>query len=67
MSYHGYAPGYAQLIDSPTAFQITPMQIDTWNRPADIIFLKHGRSILRQSSNPVCGFSMMEQVRLWAV
>ena len=32
MSYHGYAPGYAQVIDSPTAFQITPMQIDTWNR-----------------------------------
>ena len=32
MSYHGYAPGFAQLIDSPTAFQITPMQIDTWNR-----------------------------------
>ena len=29
--------------------------------------LKHDRSILRQSSNPVCGFSMMEQVRLRAV
>lgn len=31
-SFHGYAPGFAQLIDSPTNFQITPMQIDTWNR-----------------------------------
>eukprot|EP00931_Biecheleriopsis_adriatica_P039550 TRINITY_DN22616_c0_g1_i2.p1 TRINITY_DN22616_c0_g1~~TRINITY_DN22616_c0_g1_i2.p1 ORF type:complete len:480 (-),score=77.41 TRINITY_DN22616_c0_g1_i2:82-1521(-) len=31
-SFHGYAPGYAQLIDSPTQFQITPMQIDTWHR-----------------------------------
>ena len=33
----------------------------------DILLLKHARSILRQSSNPVCGFSMMEQVRLCAV
>ena len=32
MSYHGYAPGYAQVIDSPTSIQITPMQIDTRNR-----------------------------------
>ena len=31
-SFHGFAPGYAQVIDSPTEFQITPMQIDTWNR-----------------------------------
>jgi hypothetical protein len=30
--FHGYAPGYAQIIESPTQFQITPMQIDTWNR-----------------------------------
>ena len=27
-----YAPGYAQVIDSPEHFQITPMSIDTWNR-----------------------------------
>ena len=27
-----YAPGYAQVIESPQQFQITPMQIDTWNR-----------------------------------
>ena len=29
----------------------------------DILFLKHGSSILRQSSNPVFGYSMIEQVR----
>ena len=33
----------------------------------DVLFLKHECSILRQSSNPVCGFAMMEQVRLCAV
>ena len=32
LSYHGYAPGFAQVIQSPRQFQITPMQIDTWNR-----------------------------------
>merc|ERR1712142_280236 len=31
-SYHGYPRGMAQLIDSPTAFHIQPMQIDTKNR-----------------------------------
>jgi len=31
-SFHGYAPGFAQVIESPRKFQITPMQIDTWNR-----------------------------------
>lgn len=31
-SFHGYAPGFAQVIKSPHSFQITPMQIDTWNR-----------------------------------
>ena len=31
-SFHGYAPGFAQIIQSPHTFQITPMQIDTWNR-----------------------------------
>lgn len=31
-SFHGYAPGYVQVIQSPTQIQITPMQIDTWNR-----------------------------------
>ena len=34
---------------------------------ADILFLKHASSIFRHSSNPVCGSSIMEQVRLCAV
>ena len=40
-SFHGYPEGYAQLLESPTMWHITPMQIDTRNRdcgvsPADI-------------------------------
>ena len=31
---------------------------------AEVLALKHESKIFRQSSNPVCGFSMMEQVRL---
>ena len=31
-SFHGYAPGYVQVIESPEKYQFTPMQIDTWNR-----------------------------------
>merc|ERR1711871_1223866 len=31
-TYHGFPPGYALVVDSPTAWQVTPMQIDTWNR-----------------------------------
>ena len=31
-SFHGYPAGMAQLVDSPTAFRIQPMQIDTKNR-----------------------------------
>ena len=31
-SFHGYPAGMAQLIDSPNAFHIQPMQIDTKNR-----------------------------------
>jgi len=31
-SFHGYPDGYAQLIDSPTLWHVTPMQIDTRNR-----------------------------------
>ncbi|CAE7783457.1 unnamed protein product [Symbiodinium sp. CCMP2592] len=31
-SFHGYAPGFVQVVESPTQIQITPMQIDTWNR-----------------------------------
>eukprot|EP00957_Ditylum_brightwellii_P155755 11858239-Ditylum_brightwellii.AAC.1 len=30
-SYHEYSSGYAQAIESPDTFHITPMQIDTWN------------------------------------
>ena len=33
----------------------------------DILLLKHDSRILGQSSNSVCGFSMMEQVMLCAV
>ena len=35
--------------------------------PSESIALKHESRILGHSSNPVCGFSMMEQVRLCAV
>jgi hypothetical protein len=40
-SFHGYPNGYAQLIESPSTWHITPMQIDTRNRdcgvtPADV-------------------------------
>lgn len=31
-SFHGFPPGYALVVDSPTHVQTTPMQIDTWNR-----------------------------------
>jgi hypothetical protein len=31
-SYHGYPSKYAQLLESPDTFSVTPMQIDTWNR-----------------------------------
>ena len=33
-TYHGFPPGYALVVDSPTAMQLSPMQIDTWNRDA---------------------------------
>ena len=31
-SLHGFPPGYALVLDSPKAMQVSPMQIDTWNR-----------------------------------
>lgn len=31
-TYHGFAPGHVLVVDSPTALQVSPMQIDTWNR-----------------------------------
>jgi len=43
-SFHGYAPGFAQVIDSPTQISITPMQIDTWNR--DKMNLTHPTSFV---------------------
>ena len=37
MSYHGYPKGYAQVIESPNEFQVTPMQVRClsiiWNTP----------------------------------
>ena len=36
-------------------------------REAEFLALKHESMILRHSSNPVCGFSMMKQVKLCAV
>ena len=38
-SFHGYAPGYGQVLESPQELQLTPMQIDTWNR-AEMDLLK---------------------------
>lgn len=35
-SYHGYPDGFAQLIDSPTEWHLTPMQIDTRNRDCGV-------------------------------
>ena len=37
------------------------------HRLPEFLALKHESRILGHSSNPVCGFSMMEQVRLCAV
>ena len=31
-TYHGLAPPFAQLVESPHEIHISPMQIDTWNR-----------------------------------
>lgn len=35
-SFHGYPDGFAQLIDSPNLWHITPMQIDTRNRDCGV-------------------------------
>lgn len=35
-SYHGYPKGYAQLVESPKTWTITPMQIDTRNRDCGV-------------------------------
>jgi hypothetical protein len=31
-TFHGYPPTFVQAVESPTSMQITPMQIDTFNR-----------------------------------
>ena len=46
--YDMIADGWTRVADMPTP-------------RADILFLKRACSILRQSSNPLCGFSLMEQ------
>jgi hypothetical protein len=35
-SFHGYPDGFAQLIESPETWHITPMQIDTRNRDCGV-------------------------------
>lgn len=35
-SFHGYPDGYAQLVESPDLWHITPMQIDTRNRDCGV-------------------------------
>jgi len=35
-SFHGYPDGFAQLIESPETWSITPMQIDTRNRDCGV-------------------------------
>ena len=36
-SFHGYPQGFAQLLESPTSWHITPMQIDTRNREHGVL------------------------------
>jgi hypothetical protein len=36
-SFHGYPAGFAQLMESPTSWHITPMQIDTRNRDHGVL------------------------------
>ena len=47
-TFHGYAPSYAQIIESPTEMQITPMQIDTWNRYSILSFILFGNRTPRK-------------------
>jgi hypothetical protein len=35
-SFHGYPAGFAQLLESPTSWTMTPMQIDTRNRDCGV-------------------------------
>ena len=58
LSYHGYADGYAQLIESPNAFHIQPMQIDTWNREEPTAAFRPGGPLPKSSQIPAsAGYS----------
>mmetsp|Transcript_42291 Transcript_42291/g.76666 ORF Transcript_42291/g.76666 Transcript_42291/m.76666 type:complete len:891 (-) Transcript_42291:222-2894(-) len=35
-SFHGYPSGFAQLVESPSTWHITPMQVDTANRDCGV-------------------------------
>ena len=45
----------------------SPFRSSSTSPSPEVLALKHKSRISGQSSNPVCGFSMMEQVRLCAV
>ena len=46
---------------------ILDYQVNKRGYREEVLALKHESRILGQSSNPVCGFSVMEQVRLCTV
>ena len=56
--WKGFSLGFAEYIKA---------LIPTYTQESELLALKHESRILGHSSNPVCGFSMMEQVRLRVV